>query len=313
MPKTAQTKPAQMKPHFSPEYLPVVIYLNQRSVFDLLATLEGGFTQLETVQAAGAKSAEQGATGQASLGIANVFAFLGVSLGATGHKQSGQSDTTTVSTERVHTPASLFARLRSHLIEASMLKNVTDHESLTQITPGDFVEFTAALQRNPLVDTVRGLIQLITLASAFSTEPATQGKKGQPHTADPNKKLAMQAQSILDVLTSEGSVDLLGKLVTSTEVRAVLVADMNYFADPTLNDTIDGEFRVLGKVTRVLVPGSEESINLLRKTGLGIFQAEALKEMLSAFANLQGGLKPVDVATQITAPALQVIPLAIFA
>ena len=48
-------------------------------------------------------------------------------------------------------------------------------------------------------------------------------------------------------------------------MRFVLTTEQNYFIDATMNDVIDGTFRVFGKATRVIPGEKEGSINLLAK------------------------------------------------
>ena len=57
---------------------------------------------------------------------------------------------------------------------------------------------------------------------------------------------------MLDAITAAGSEDLVAECGVH---RFVLTAEKSYFVDSTMNDVIDGTFRVFGKVTRV-VPGA---------------------------------------------------------
>ena len=64
-----------------PSDLPVVQYLNQRITFDLLATLEDGFSQFKTLETQYSDSSSTDASFKGSIGSKNVFALLGISLG----------------------------------------------------------------------------------------------------------------------------------------------------------------------------------------------------------------------------------------
>ncbi|WP_348980999.1 hypothetical protein, partial [Dehalobacter sp. TeCB1] len=101
--------------------LAIPIYLNQRIVFDLLAIVEGGFSQLQTIKKA--ESDEKGSNSEISgeVGTKNVFAFLNLGLKAGLNQKDTQSMQKHVQEDRVFTPASLFSRLRDNLIERKLL------------------------------------------------------------------------------------------------------------------------------------------------------------------------------------------------
>ena len=115
---------------------------------------------------------------------------------------------------------------------------------------------------------------------------------------------------IRDAATADGSEDFVAECGKS---RFVLTAEAAYFVDPTMNDVIDGTFRVFGKVTRSVPAGEQDGISLLRRSALGNF-ASMVENLESAFAALpDAGFTGQRVETQIPGPTLQVIPIAIFA
>src|SRR4051812_32379429 len=74
---------------------------------------------------------------------------------------------------------------------------------------------------------------------------------------------------------------------------------------------VDGDFRVLGKVVRVVDSDSEESINLLRKTAFGSLNSDLFDELSRIVEKAEGKLYLPDFATEIVGPAIQVMPIAI--
>lgn len=92
-------------------------------------------------------------------------------------------------------------------------------------------------------------------------------------------------------------------------VKIVLSTEQNYFIDPTMNNIIDGSFIVFGKATRVLYEGSE-SISLLRKSALGGI-GDASNMLSSLVKEVDWGLQG-NRDIEFHAPAMQVIPMAIF-
>lgn len=297
-----------------PSDLPVALYLNQRIVFDTLASYEGGFSQLTEIQVSTGKTDSKELGGEAKLGTGNVFALLGISLGASGKKAKSESETQVKTEQRVHTPTSLFARLRQHLKANGILKEPTKEGGLTGIIPGDFVEITLILRRSPLVATLSGFSRLIPLMElAQSDGKPSQQKGGQAQgKAAGTSTIKKQIAAILEAVSSEGSEDLIGEGVAGATV--VLTAEQNYFVDPTLNDVIDGEFRVLGKVARVVSGSDDQGINLLRKSPLGIFGDQLIQQFADGFEQLATqGLSIPEVRTKVDGPAIQIIPIAIFA
>ena len=81
--------------------------------------------------------------------------------------------------------------------------------------------------------------------------------------------------------------------------------------DPTMNDVIDGTVRVMGKVPRVLIDSSDESISLLRKSAIGRFPG-LVEQFGTAMPNIDGLGSGGEVETEIAGPAMQVNPIAIF-
>jgi hypothetical protein len=297
-----------------PSDLPVALYLNQRIVFDTLASYEGGFSQLTEIQVSTGKTDSKELGGEAKLGTGNVFALLGISLGASGKKAKSESETQVKTEQRVHTPTSLFARLRQHLKANGILKEPRQETGLNGIAPGDFVEMKLVLRRSPLVATLTGfsrLIPLMALAESDGKQPQGKGGQGQGKGTG-TSTIKKQIEAILEAVSSEGSEDLIGEGVAG--VTVVLTAEQSYFVDPTLNDVIDGEFRVLGKVARVVSDTNGQPISLLRKSPLGIFGDQLVQQFADGFKQLGSkGLSIPDVHTKIEGPAIQIIPIAIFA
>lgn len=128
--------------------LTLPIYLNQKYVFDLLAIIENGFSQVETIRTGQTKSDSEKDSFKGEVGISNVFAFL--KFGFSGDNTIDKSNLSNeeISKEKIHTPNSLFSKLRSYLHDN---KSITTSNFLTA-KPGDFVEIKLSLRKNPLID-----------------------------------------------------------------------------------------------------------------------------------------------------------------
>ena len=294
--------------------LPVVQYLNQRLVFDLLAVLEDGFSNFKTVenQAAGTDAKES--TVEGGLGVGHSFALLSLAVAgsSTRNKETSRREITTE--ERVHTPSSLFARLRSELKSRNLVKEVEGVDDLDKVDSGQFVEFRATLQRSQVIDMMEAYLMLApTLGNVVENQSTgnsrSRGRSGrrasQRTEADSTIELV---NSMKSVLADTDAADL---VATVGVMRFVLTVEQSYFNDPSMNEVLDGDFRVFGKVTRKLSSDSE-TIQLFRRSPLGKFGGfnTALDEMNNqvSSAEFQGGVPDASIA----GPALQIIPIAIF-
>ena len=297
--------------------LPITLYLNQRLTFDLLAMLQGGFSHLETVQTTSSGGTSTKVSGEAQLGASNVFALLGVKLSGQGSRDAAEDQSESTTRDFVHTPASLFAQLRKELQDLELIRYVSSSLDLTGIRPSEFVEFEATLRRSPLIDLLdsfAGLMPLMTLADAGTAQTSGQGgrrKGGKPSNSSPKQNEVSTVMKQIDLVrtavTSDGSQDLVAELGS---MRVVLTTDQDYFVDPSMNDTIDGTFRVFGKATRIIQDDSEK-INLLRKSALGRF-GNIADGFVQALGSIEDSGFSGSTETEISGPTMQVIPIAIF-
>ncbi|MGI8729901.1 MAG: DUF6414 family protein [Solirubrobacteraceae bacterium] len=93
------------------------------------------------------------------------------------------------------------------------------------------------------------------------------------------------------------------------DLKAVLTPSTEFLTDRTTDSLLGGRFRVLGKVTSVLSVG--EIINLTRRTALGIAGPELARGLVEGFTSDNDIF--VEIGDPIVeAPALQVLPLALF-
>jgi len=301
----------------------IPIYLNQQIVFDLLAVLEDGFSTLSTLKTSASESDLQKSGLTGSIGVSNVFALLGVSFGAERGKERSAQEQSEITREKVHTPTSLFAKLRLKLKERNLLHSINTQEEINALSSGEFVEFTAMLRKNPLVDIFEGVKQVMEIAQLFSSDvdESSKHKQKQRQKAqkgshqDPNAILVQQIEGLLSALCTANSMELVGELLEVSGVKSVLTTRLDFLSHGSVTEIIDGEFRVLGKVVRVIEPGSQERINLLRKTTLGRLDRkflDQLRQLLEASDFKQSGVILPELVTEIDGPAMQVIPMAIF-
>ncbi|GGG88614.1 DUF6414 family protein [Paenibacillus radicis (ex Gao et al. 2016)] len=287
--------------------LAIPIYLNQRIVFDLLAIVEEGFSQLQTIKTSEKNEKGTNADVSGEIGTKNVFAFLNLGLkSAIGRKDSKLAEKE-VQEERVFTPASLFSKLRDSLIERKTLNVLDDKLDPSKLMPGAFVEFSGILKRNPMIAYMEGMIQMMEMAMLFTSQP----KKQKPNT---DQETVTQMKKFTGMLKQAGSLDLISEIVNVPDMKAVIPVQLEYFSNESPADIIDGQFFVLGKVVRFIPEESNGFVNLLRGTPLAYIPEEALTQVTSGFREMSSQLTMEDdFTTKVHGPVLLIVPIAIYA
>ncbi len=293
------------------ERLIVPVYLNQKFVFDLLAMLQGGISTVTTVTEASSNSRSEGDKVSAGFGLSEAFStLLKIDLSGSRDKSVGSEEKSTLSQERVHTPASLLFQLRNLLIEKGYLE-----ESLGKVLPkaGEFVEFEGYLKRNPIVETIDSLAEMMDIAEAFEDKPQQKkGSRGSSQHSE-NKKIKKQMVRFSDALKAGSTIDL-SSASLEAGYTAVVTVETEFLNDPLMSDLVDGQFKIIGKVIKS-VQDSSDSINLLRKTALSKMPSAIMLEALGHLSSLgsEQGFDIPDLKMEIEGPAIQVLPIAIYA
>ena len=201
-----------------PSDLPVIQYLNQRITFDLLATLEDGFSQFKTLETQYSDSSGASSSLQGGIGGKNVLTLLGISLGGKISESAEDSQREVTKEELVHTPSSLFARLRNELYTRSLVNQIDESGNLDGISEGDFVEFKATLHRIQIFEIfeVFELLSPILELTDTNTQPADTGRsrrsrRRQNNQQDNNQQgnVLDQVKGIRDMISRSGSQDII--------------------------------------------------------------------------------------------------------
>ena len=291
----------------------IPVYLNQRIVFDLVAMLQGGISTVTRISETNMERANTDRQVGAAFGLTNAFAtLLKIDLSANRKQSNSEEGARTSQEERIHTPASLFFELRTLLLEKGLLT-----EKLDEVRHMDFVEFSASLHRNPVIEVVDAMREMMQLATIFAPQ-AQESQTPKHKNSHPQKGLATtnpmeQIEQFGQTLRSGDTIDLTTNILESHH-RAVLTVETQYLNDPSMGDLVDGTFTVVGKVIRVLKEG-EGSVSLIRKTPLARLPAAVRQQAfsgLNALSKVQGFELP-EVVFEIPGPALHVMPIAIYA
>lgn len=285
----------------------VPVYLNQRVVFDLVATMQGGLAAVTKVAEVQQVSGMASAEASSGFGLANVLSsLLKIDFSGKAAGKIAGDISSTRSEDRIHTPASLFTHLRTLIRDKHWLQVDSPTASLF---PGTIFEFTAKMEPNPLIKSLDTFIEMVEMAQVFS-EPTKKGKSQAGSQNDFNK-MKRQMQAMSSAMKSGTTSDLItGKLECGS--RCVITLEKQFLNDTSMSDLVDGTFRVVGKVIRTI--DECDSISLNRNTAIGCLPDQVLAQLQNAFASPELAvmhLPPLE--WKISGPAIQVLPVAIFA
>ncbi len=116
-----------------------------------------------------------------------------------------------------------------------------------------------------------------------------------------------------DALKAGSTIDL-SSASLEAGYTAVVTVETGFLNDPLMSDLVDGQFKIIGKVIKS-VNDSSDSINLLRKTALSKMPSAIMLGALGHLSSLgsEQGFDIPELKLEIEGPAIQVLPIAIYA
>ncbi len=289
--------------------LMIPVYINEKIVLDMLAIIEDGFSTVSQVSYSDHKenSNAQKIEAEVSTSASILSKLLKIDLkGELSHSGNcGETENTTK--EKVHTNVSLLSKFRAFLTDANILKSGFD---ISNMKIGDFIEVEGELQKNPLINCMDIFVDVLRMADIFAEKPQLNAKtqaKAQKQQQDETMK---KIKSFASELKHSGTVDF---ILSDSAGTVVLSAQEQYLSNDNISEILGGHFKVLGKVIAICADKTE-SIDLLRKTTLSIFPHDLLADMFLFLQNedmKQYNLP--ELKTEISGPAVIVIPVAIYA
>jgi hypothetical protein len=301
----------------------VPIYVDTNALLDLLASIEGGFSLVEKVTSRtttssikdGSASTEVGT----EFGIPNVLSLLKIKLGGSITTNKGKEAGEERETEKYHTYGSLLHRLRVHLETNKLIKRLDTKANVwTTIEPSNFVEIRGIVRPNPMVDSfsrIERLIGIVQLVSSLNFGSVgqnvnTKSSKSQIDKGQLNS-IGKFIKGISSDIEKENIRTFIIDLISPLNCTAVALIYTNYLRDQTMTEIAHKEYRLLGKVVRKIEKDSEDSIDLLRGTGLSGVGRDTLNNLLIPFNQLEGMNLP-EIKSEVMGPALEIVPIAIF-
>ena len=156
--------------------LVIPVYLNQRMVFDLIAMMQGGISTVTRISEMTHDKTHSEIDAGISGGLTDALASLvKIGLSANVKEKSEDESGIKLEEERTHTPASLFFTLRELLIKEGVVLGDDKIQS-----PGSFIEFSTTLTRNPVIEVIDGMHQIMELATIFGDMDNTKKPSENP-------------------------------------------------------------------------------------------------------------------------------------
>jgi hypothetical protein len=282
------------------------VYLNQRVVFDLVAMMQGGIASVTQVSHTQRERANVVAEVSSQFGLSRALSSLlriDLSGNVTG-RAAGESDETRTE-QRIHTPASLFIALRSALHQRQY---ILQDGIMAKPSPGCIIEFSASLRRNPLAETIKAFVEFLKVADALAEDPTKTKKRDR---LSDEQKMMRQMESFLSALAVGDTMDLITEPLKCL-YRSVITLEKQYLNDPSMSDLVDGTFRVVGKVTRVIDAG-KGAIGLNRKSAMGRLPSSAMEQFRAQLEKPElAAFSFPKMEWDVEGPVIQVLPIAIF-
>ncbi|MDO5366850.1 hypothetical protein [Kocuria sp.] len=298
------------------------VYLDTPMLLSFIATMKDGVSLGSAVTENRAKNSSFDVSGHADGGTESILAILGLKVSATGElaRTSEKEKSVEESFIRQHTVASLFSLLIQGLTEAEAVKINPD---ISDIENGDLIIFNAKITESPLevaLATIEGILPLMELGQPGQPAPSrnqqqSQKKKSPNHSNNnrSNEVMGIDAiKAIVEVIKQDQESSPVVDLVAYGErYAAILTADRTYFSAASRAAIVDGQFKVVGKVTAVF-PDNTEEISVLRRGASAQLSGmtEIWTTLIDTFSSevLRNPLPPV----KIKGPLVQVLPLAIY-
>lgn len=267
------------------------LYLDVPMMTSFVAALEDGIayssdvTQMKNHKRTVASEGE----GKAGAGIPGMGIFstlLNIDLrGKIQGEQAAGSDEE-VKLVRRHTEASLFMRLRHTLLNDNRFLQIQELDDLQQLENAEqdyLVEVRGQISRSPLHESLETVFRMLSMfgvdLSGNAKLQQSQGgggkqKRGQQQQRptsladqfqiDDEGRMGLQMQRIREDLAQSKVLDAVLRPSEIENLSVVLALALEFLPEGALDNTLSGDFSVLGKVTR-LIKGSND-ISLYQRT-----------------------------------------------
>jgi hypothetical protein len=295
----------------------IVIYQNGPYVEGLYQQFHGG-KPVESKVANDSKNIDS-IRGKAS-GGGDVLGIIRLNADVDGGREwhNSQGASTTMTFDQAY----LLHGVRKALRDKGLVQVVDSGPSFQALRPGNFVEYRASFEPNMLVTALDVMTPELVKRFANAESLKKNLKAGLPeaehqHVLNSAHIAGEQAAAVFEALQrefrNETSLEFYGEVLGESRpaVSAVTICERSMFGGGDTDKLLDGEFRVLGKVVRVMNNGYSlmDRNKILSRLRPGA--VEELEGKLAENENLNRYMD-LELALQYTGFAFKVIPIAIF-
>lgn len=283
---------------------PLPVYLNYKTVIDLSAVMDDGFSNFVEVRSKYTGREDSGANPSGNLGISS-NAFSIVDIGVTREPDSVSQEGVQEDLRRkVQTNTSLFSKLRDGLVEEGVVAT-----SCSKAKVGEFIEIRGRLSKPPLFETMDAMIKAIEIGNNFQQAGVSKDNQDRFESPIPN-----EIKTIKTILDSSNSVDLIFSTVNNR--KNIVSLDKEVLGSKTVDDILVGDYIIFAKIVSKI--NRNASWSSLQKTDLNIFADATVDQLFESFN--QTGMDeakkminlPSKIEINVQGPLLLLHPVAIF-
>lgn len=287
----------------------IPFYLNQRIVYDTLAIINDGFTELYNVSNANNNCNNIEGTISAKFDTAgNPLTFMSTSIGGDLKSRNNIKEENKKDFKKVHTPTSLFSKIYEYLKKHGKLKQIKEEKDIGELECGDFVELYTKLSINTTEEMFRKMKKMCNIGEIFTG--FGDNSKEIKNSIQIFKDIGRKIDDLIKYLDiqNERIKYLTGQI---GEKNIVIKIDKNNIIDADYEQINNGKFKIIGKVLEIV--DEEETINLNRESVLGLIKQEGLNPIKEAFKELGNTMFeiPEEIIDEINGKTIIVVPIVI--
>jgi hypothetical protein len=221
-----------------------------------------------------------------------------------------------------------------------LIKRLDDNPATWEsIQPSDFVEIHGIFCPNPFANSLEIIERLLNISQIVLDMPPSYKKPSElsktkltpeekQHLKEEERKIQEERekahnqtrqmeqlrkflQSALSDIQAEKIRIFVIDLKEPSEYKVVTLLFMDYLRDRSMTEISYKEFKLLGKVARKVDRQNDKPIDLLVGTGFGGIGRDVLEQLVGGLAQMPNMNLP-EVEMEITGPALEIVPIAIF-
>ncbi|HEX6253814.1 MAG TPA: hypothetical protein VFZ55_06305 [Nitrososphaera sp.] len=280
------------------------IYLDTTTLLDILGSIEDGFSMSNNVTTVSSSTKNRELSGKGGIDIP----LLGLRLGGTAKKEKGSEASEERTSDRKYTYGSLLNQLRKSLRDKNLLTQIKDPQAWLQVNYPDFVEVTGTFKRNPVVNIVSSY------DGAHKLNREIRKRAGNPLDDSSNALVEEQLEFdkwLINEAEDPRSRVYVVELSQPKDHRVIVSLYTDFLRDQIGNELDNGYFTLLGKVYRKVT--APESIDLLEKSSLKAVDDSVIQSFFESFKDIERkGIKVPEWSRHVQAPAMTVIPIAVY-